>query len=855
MGKTPIFLLAVITVSFFTAQTAWPADWPQYKRDAARSAQAPGDSFAFPLKRVVAVKFSSPIYASAAVVNGKVYAVDERGLLACIEKATNSVLWWAEIGGVSNRSSPAVAGNRIFVGSTAGYLMVLDANSGAEITRLPADGGIIAAPAIANNAVYCLSFNGTMYKADLSGNPVWSYKYPTVRASDQEFMVRGDTLVFIAGPYDSTGAGEPYIIHIVRDLGDHAAQLEIIRFADWIITPMPQRWIDLGLHMAGGWGGGGHLGNVYGDARVTAKNCMVGGITTSSFKPRGSFEIDGSFCFYMLNSGTYENGGTVLWSYKTTRMNKPNGMITATASIADGVAYAGGEDGVLYGLGAGNGDVPIVSILPDSVHDRPGERLTGYEWPTAGGDMGYSAVSPDRMLKPPFRIYWKTRTSSIGGYVWGIAAAGKVFMTSYTGFLEALDAETGEILWRNAHLVKAYGTQDQAPPTYADGKILVMRQNGLWCFDAENGDSLWHSLKPDYGFESDAPQADGMVVYEGKVLVAWYESGDSVVTAALDIGTGHEVWRRNQWAFPPIPDSVTIENERYVGRRICQGALGGNRWFMATGVHDNRPGMWGAPVCGATLAIDPADGTLLWRTTDHYITAGPDGLNYRNNTVVLWGWRSAQALDAATGQPLWQSSQGAWHLAPLTDDFLSGQGRSGTTRGGYCGDQVWANGLFFGPALTSSAFNFTAKTAAGLEQWRYIPISKGCAAPALAYGRLYYVPHGEGVVYCFCGLNEPSATRESPGLANSLAKIYPNPFNPATTISFCLPTKGAVNVAIYDVQGKLIKQLINGQKPQGNCRAAWNGTDDRGRRAASGIYLCKIITPGKIEKKKILLAK
>src|SRR5438552_9024190 len=119
-----------------TAPEARAADWPQYKRDAARTADAADEALAFPLQRVIAVRFSAPIYASAAVVEGKVYAVDQRGLLACIDRASQRVLWHARIGGVSNLSSPAVAGGKVFVGSTAGYLMVLDAATGKEVAKV-----------------------------------------------------------------------------------------------------------------------------------------------------------------------------------------------------------------------------------------------------------------------------------------------------------------------------------------------------------------------------------------------------------------------------------------------------------------------------------------------------------------------------------------------------------------------------------------------------------------------------------------------------------------------------------------------------------------------------------------------
>src|SRR5688500_13889083 len=89
-------------------------DWPQFKRDAARTGDSPETTLEFPLARTTAVRFPAPIYASPAVVSGRVYIQDARGHVACIEARTNKVLWLAEIGGINNTSSPAVADGKVY---------------------------------------------------------------------------------------------------------------------------------------------------------------------------------------------------------------------------------------------------------------------------------------------------------------------------------------------------------------------------------------------------------------------------------------------------------------------------------------------------------------------------------------------------------------------------------------------------------------------------------------------------------------------------------------------------------------------------------------------------------------------
>jgi len=73
-----------------------------------------------------------------------------------------------------------------------------------------------------------------------------------------------------------------------------------------------------------------------------------------------------------------------------------------------------------------------------------------------------------------------------------------------------------------------------------------------------------------------------------------------------------------------------------------------------------------------------------------------------------------------------------------------------------------------------------------------------------------------------------------------LHQNYPNPFNPNTIIKFDLPARSQVEVSIYDVNGKLVKKLINDQKEAGYHSIEWNGTDTYGRKVSSGIYFYRI---------------
>ncbi len=70
-----------------------------------------------------------------------------------------------------------------------------------------------------------------------------------------------------------------------------------------------------------------------------------------------------------------------------------------------------------------------------------------------------------------------------------------------------------------------------------------------------------------------------------------------------------------------------------------------------------------------------------------------------------------------------------------------------------------------------------------------------------------------------------------------LLQNYPNPFNPETTISFTLPAaQSTVLLIIYDITGKEIRRLAQGNFAAGSHKIVWNGKNQAGRQAPSGVY-------------------
>lgn len=85
---------------------------------------------------------------------------------------------------------------------------------------------------------------------------------------------------------------------------------------------------------------------------------------------------------------------------------------------------------------------------------------------------------------------------------------------------------------------------------------------------------------------------------------------------------------------------------------------------------------------------------------------------------------------------------------------------------------------------------------------------------------------------------------------------YPNPFNPSTNISFSIPEDGFVELKIYNIKGRLVKELTGQILEGGKHNVNWNGRDQNNRCCSSGIYLMNLKLNGVSRKtSKVVLLK
>ena len=102
---------------------------------------------------------------------------------------------------------------------------------------------------------------------------------------------------------------------------------------------------------------------------------------------------------------------------------------------------------------------------------------------------------------------------------------------------------------------------------------------------------------------------------------------------------------------------------------------------------------------------------------------------------------------------------------------------------------------------------------------------------------------------------ERQASREIPTRFD-LFPNFPNPFNPATTIRYGLPTAEAVSLVIYNVLGAKVATLEAGRHKEAGYHAViWDGRSDAGTLVASGVYFVRMRAGAFVQTRQVVLVK
>jgi flagellar hook assembly protein FlgD len=100
------------------------------------------------------------------------------------------------------------------------------------------------------------------------------------------------------------------------------------------------------------------------------------------------------------------------------------------------------------------------------------------------------------------------------------------------------------------------------------------------------------------------------------------------------------------------------------------------------------------------------------------------------------------------------------------------------------------------------------------------------------------------------GQGVQSTLTEESGNANIVSadelRPYPNPFEVMTSIPFVVSESSTVQVAVYDMTGREVGILLNGDFEAGRHEASWDGVDKSGKRVNPGVYVYYVRSEGRV---------
>jgi hypothetical protein len=173
--------------------------------------------------------------------------------------------------------------------------------------------------------------------------------------------------------------------------------------------------------------------------------------------------------------------------------------------------------------------------------------------------------------------------------------------------------------------------------------------------------------------------------------------------------------------------------------------------------------------------------------------------------------------------------------------------------GGSDGQTLWAGGtvpadvILFGRSVVSQGYATLALEKGKYFYWGFAAPPTDMTPPArqLLTNILYYLT----VTLTDVSGNDASQSVSVPS-EFALLQNYPNPFNPKTVVSCQLPAASKVRLAVYDMLGREIAILFDGQMETGRHSVLFDATS-----LASGTYICRLTADGFVQSQKMLLTK
>jgi hypothetical protein len=365
-------------------------------------------------------------------------------------------------------------------------------------------------------------------------------------------------------------------------------------------------------------------------------------------------------------------------------------------------------------------------------------------------------------------------------------------------------------------------------------------------------DIVWMVGSPTLIFSDDMESGTGKWIESDGLWGLTGSQSHSPATSYTDSPSGQYGDNRNTWIelAEPIDFSTAATAELRFWHRVnteanwdfcyVEGSTdGGTTWIQ---MGEKFDGDW--PWAQVVLPLDDFVGTpnfnLRFRfNSDYYVT--DDG--WYIDDVEIYGPSSDNAIPTA---PTLSDPPDGGTVSTSTPTLTVGNSSDADP-----GDVLTYGFVVYSDALCTSVVASTSGVTEGASTTSWL------VDTTLADGDYYWRAYADDGSERGPLMDVGSFTVESTG-AGEIARLalrpaQPNPFRGETKLSFVLPAASDVTLAVYSVNGRLVRTLVNGEAGPGPVDVVWDGTNDSGETVGGGLYFLKLIAGDEVRRGKVVV--
>ena len=389
-----------------------------------------------------------------------------------------------------------------------------------------------------------------------------------------------------------------------------------------------------------------------------------------------------------------------------------------------------------------------------------------------------------------------------------------------------------------------------ALPFGGDGGVAAIADSGNYIYFSNQNGGIFELRMTDSSFTQFIPAGAGNFMFTTPYIL------DPTNSNVMYIAAGTQIWRDNDIRAIPMndysPDSTGWTDLTNIDTSAQISAL----------AISNSPGhvLYYGTTAGAVFRVDSAG---LGNPTSMNVTSAsfPPGyvssiaIDPSNSNNVLVDFSNYGVLD------IWYSTDGGSTWSAVSGNLAQNPDGSGNGPSVRCVNMLDLNGSKIYFAGTSTGLYETTKLNGMSTVW----VQQGAETIGMVDVESVATRNLDGTVVAGTfgnGVYSSTVTaatgvQEHANLpfAYALSQNYPNPFNPTTTINYQLPMISHVTLQVFDVLGRVVATLVNGQQNAGAYKVNFNAS-----AYSSGVYFYRIVAQGGdgvrfIQVRKLMLVK